>query len=52
MRRIARIKDNDKLQKAGLYLSKYKEKWNRSMMNYEEEQVINWGVAKMRDRVV
>jgi hypothetical protein len=37
MRRIATIKDNDKLQKAGLYLSKYKEKWKRSVMKYEEE---------------
>jgi hypothetical protein len=37
MRRIATIKDNDKLQNVGLYLSKYKEKWKRSVMNYEEE---------------
>jgi hypothetical protein len=37
MRRIATIKDNDKLQKVGLYLSKYKEKLKRSVMNYEEE---------------
>jgi hypothetical protein len=37
MRRIATIKDNDKLQKVGLYLSKYKEKWKRSVMKYEEE---------------
>jgi uncharacterized protein YprB with RNaseH-like and TPR domain len=37
IRRIATIKDNDKLQKVGLYLSKYKEKWKRSMMKYEEE---------------
>jgi hypothetical protein len=35
--RIATIKDNDKLQKVGLYLSKYKEKWKRSVMKYEEE---------------
>jgi hypothetical protein len=37
MRRIATIKDNDKLQKVGLYLSKCKEKLKRSVMNYEEE---------------
>jgi hypothetical protein len=37
MRRIATIKDNDKLQKVGLYLSKYKEKWKRSVMKCEEE---------------
>jgi hypothetical protein len=37
IRRIATIKDNDKLQKVGLYLSKYKEKWKKSVMNYEEE---------------
>jgi hypothetical protein len=37
MRKIATIKDNDKLQKFGLYLSKYKEKWKRSVMKYEEE---------------
>jgi uncharacterized protein YprB with RNaseH-like and TPR domain len=37
MRRAATIKDNDKLQKFGLYLSKYKEKWKRSVMKYEEE---------------
>jgi uncharacterized protein YprB with RNaseH-like and TPR domain len=37
MRRIATIEDNDKIQKAGLYLSKYKDKWKRSVMKYEEE---------------
>jgi uncharacterized protein YprB with RNaseH-like and TPR domain len=37
IRRIATVKDNDKLQKVGLYLSKYKEKWRRSVMKYEEE---------------
>jgi hypothetical protein len=37
MRRIATIKDNDKLQEVGLYLSEYKEKWKRSLMKYEEE---------------
>jgi hypothetical protein len=36
IRMIAAIKD-DKLQKVGLYLSKYKEKWKRSVMKYEEE---------------
>jgi hypothetical protein len=29
IRRIATIKDDDKLQIVGLYLSKYKEKWKR-----------------------
>jgi hypothetical protein len=29
MRRTATFKDNDKPQKVGLYLSKYKEKWKR-----------------------
>jgi uncharacterized protein YprB with RNaseH-like and TPR domain len=37
MRRMATIKENDKLQKVGLYLTKYKEKWKRSVMKYEEE---------------
>jgi hypothetical protein len=37
MRRVATFKDNDKLQKVGLYLSKYKDKWKRSVMKYEEE---------------
>jgi uncharacterized protein YprB with RNaseH-like and TPR domain len=37
IRRIATIKDNDKMQKVGLYLSKYREKWKRSVMKYEEE---------------
>jgi uncharacterized protein YprB with RNaseH-like and TPR domain len=37
IRRIATSKDNDKLQKVGLYLSKYKEKWKRSVMKYEKE---------------
>jgi hypothetical protein len=36
IRKITTIKDNDKLQKVGLYLSKYKEKWKRSVMKYEE----------------
>jgi hypothetical protein len=34
--RIATIKDNDKLQKFGLYLSMYKEKWKRAVMKYDE----------------
>jgi hypothetical protein len=37
MGRIATIKDNDKLQIAELFLSKYKEKWKRSVMIYEKE---------------
>jgi hypothetical protein len=52
IRRIATIKDDGKLQKIGLYLSKYKEKWKRSVMKYEKEQIINWGVAKMGETVV
>jgi hypothetical protein len=38
MRRIATIKGNDKLQKVGLYLSKCKEKWKRSVMNHERNK--------------
>jgi hypothetical protein len=37
IRRITTNKDNDKLQKVGLYLSKYKEKWIRLVMKNEEE---------------
>jgi hypothetical protein len=37
MRRADTIKDNDKPQNVELYLSKYKEKWKRSVMKYEEE---------------
>jgi uncharacterized protein YprB with RNaseH-like and TPR domain len=37
MRRTATVKDHDKLQKVRQYLSKYKEKWKRSVMKYEEE---------------
>jgi hypothetical protein len=33
--RIATSKDNDKLQKYGLYLSMYKEKWKRSVIKYD-----------------
>jgi hypothetical protein len=36
IRRIATSKDNDKLQTFGLYLSKYKEKWKRVVMKYDE----------------
>jgi hypothetical protein len=36
-RMIATTEDNDKLQKVGLYLSKYNDKWKRSMTKYEEE---------------
>jgi hypothetical protein len=35
--RILTNRNNDKLQKIGLYLSKYKEKWKRSVKKYEEE---------------
>jgi hypothetical protein len=34
--RIVRNKNNDKLHKNGLYLSKYKEKWKRSVKKNEE----------------
>jgi hypothetical protein len=37
IRRMATNNDNDKQQKIGLYSSKYKEKWKRSMRKYEEE---------------
>jgi uncharacterized protein YprB with RNaseH-like and TPR domain len=37
IRRIVTIKDNDKLQEVGLYLSKYNKKWKRSVMKYEDE---------------
>jgi uncharacterized protein YprB with RNaseH-like and TPR domain len=37
IRRIATSKDNDKLQKFGLYLNMYKEKWKRAVMKYDEE---------------
>jgi hypothetical protein len=37
MRKINTIKENEKLQKSGIYLSKYKEKWKRSVIKYEEE---------------
>jgi hypothetical protein len=37
VRRVATSKDNDKLQKFGLYLNMYKEKWKRAVMKYDEE---------------
>jgi hypothetical protein len=37
IRRVATSKDNDKLQKFGLYLSMYKEKWKSSVMKYDDE---------------
>jgi hypothetical protein len=37
IRRVATSKDNDKLQKFGLYLSMYKEIWKRTVMKYDEE---------------
>jgi uncharacterized protein YprB with RNaseH-like and TPR domain len=37
IRRIDTIKDNDKLQKVGQYLSMYKEKWKQSVMKYDDE---------------
>jgi hypothetical protein len=37
IRRVATSKDKDKLQKSGLYLNMYKEKWKRAVIKYEEE---------------
>jgi hypothetical protein len=37
IRRIATSKDNDKLQKSGLYLNIDKEKWKRAVIKYDEE---------------
>jgi hypothetical protein len=37
IRRIATNKDYDKLQKVGLYLSMYKEKWKMSVMKYDDK---------------
>jgi hypothetical protein len=37
IRRIVTNRNNDKLQKTGLYLSKYKEKWKRSVKKYKKE---------------
>jgi hypothetical protein len=36
IRSVATSKDNDKLQKFGLYLSMYKEKWKMAVMKYDE----------------
>jgi hypothetical protein len=36
IRRVATNKDKDKLQKFGLYLNMYKEKWKREVIKYEE----------------
>jgi hypothetical protein len=38
---IVSNKNKDKLQKIRLYLSKYKEKWERSVKKYEDEIVTN-----------
>jgi uncharacterized protein YprB with RNaseH-like and TPR domain len=46
IRRMATINDNDRLQNVGLYLSKYKEKWKRSVMKYEEKQIKKLGSRK------
>jgi hypothetical protein len=35
IRKIVTNKGNDKQQKIGLYISKYKEKWKRSVRKYE-----------------
>jgi hypothetical protein len=37
IRRVATSKDKDKLQKFGLYLNMYKDKWKRAVIKYEEE---------------
>jgi hypothetical protein len=37
IRRLATSKDKDKLQKFGLYLNMYKEKWKREVIKCEEE---------------
>jgi hypothetical protein len=37
IRRVATNKDNDKVQKFGLYLNMYKEKWKRAVMKCDEE---------------
>jgi hypothetical protein len=46
IRSMATIKDNDKLQKVGPYLSKCEEKSKRSMMKYEEEKIKKLGGSK------
>jgi hypothetical protein len=37
IRRVATSKDKDKLQKSGLYLNMYKEKWKRAVIKQEED---------------
>jgi hypothetical protein len=37
IRRVATSKDKDKLQKFGLYLNMYKEKWKRAVIKHEED---------------
>jgi hypothetical protein len=37
IRRIVASKNKDSCQKIGLYLSKYKEKWERTVKKYEDE---------------
>jgi hypothetical protein len=36
IRRVATNKDKDKLQKFGLYLNMYKEKWKRAVIKQED----------------
>jgi hypothetical protein len=37
IRRVVTSEGNDKLQKFGLYLGVYKEKWKRAVMKYNEK---------------
>jgi hypothetical protein len=37
IRRVPTSKDKDKLQKFGLYLNMYKEKWKTAVIKYDEE---------------
>jgi hypothetical protein len=37
IRRVVTSKDKDKLQKTGLYLNMYKEKWKRAAIKHGEE---------------
>jgi hypothetical protein len=37
IRRVATSKDKDKLQKFGLHLNMYKEKWKRAVIKREED---------------
>jgi hypothetical protein len=41
IRRIVENKNKEKLQKIGLFLSQYEEKWKRSAKKYEDESVTN-----------